>query len=133
MATIYRTISTTCSPDEVWGALADPGAIHERLARGFVVATELDGDVRTVTFAGGSVARELVVSIDRERRRLAYSVIESSLGLEHHHSTFTAVERPDGQGCVLEWVVDLSPDSALPALEAMVDLGCQAIATTLSP
>jgi hypothetical protein len=130
MATIRRTIPVDRPAAEVWDAVADPGAVHDRLARGFVTATELEGDVRTVTFEGGVVARELIVSIDPDRSRVAYSVIESPLGLRHHHASFEVVG--DGERCSLEWVVDLSPDTAAPAVEAMVDLGCAAMQRTLS-
>ena len=130
MATIRRTIPIARPAAEVWDAVADAGAIHERLARGFVIDTQVDGDLRTVTFEGGVVATELLVSVDPERRRLAYSVIDSPLGMQHHHATFEVVDA--GDGCRLEWVVDVSPDSAAPALEAMVDLGCAAMEQTLS-
>ena len=130
MATIRRTIPIDRPAAEVWDAVADAGAIHDRLASGFVTATELDGDVRTVTFEGGVIARELIVSLEPDRRRLAYSVIESPLGMRHHHATFEVVE--DGDGTSLEWVVDLSPDTAATAIEAMVDLGCTAMQRTLN-
>ena len=130
MATIRRTISIDRPAPEVWDALADAGAVHERLAQGFVTDTHLDGDLRTVTFEGGVVAQELLVSIEPDQRRLAYSVIESPLGMRHHHGTFQVVET--GAGCELEWVADLSPDSAAPTIEAMMDLGCAAMARTLS-
>ena len=130
MATIRRSIPTTRPAAEVWAAVADLGAIHERLAAGFVTDTELDGDTRVVTFDGGVVAQELIVSVDHDRRRLAYSVIDSPLGMRHHHATFEVVD--DGSGSRLEWVVDLSPDAAAPAMEAMVDLGCAAMQRTLS-
>ena len=131
MATIRRSIPVNRPSSTVWAAFADVGAIHDRVARGFVLATELDGDVRTVTFDGDVVARELVVSVDDERRRLAYSVIESPLGMRHHHATFEVVDEP-GDACRVDWVVDLSPDSAAPFMEAMVDRGCAAMAETLA-
>jgi hypothetical protein len=130
MATIRKTIPSDRPAPEVWDALADTGAIHERLAQGFVTDTHLDGDLRTVTFEGGVVAQELLVSVEPDRRRLAYSVIESPLGMRHHHGTFQVVE--DGDGSRLEWVVDLSPDSAAPTIESMMDLGCAAMQRTLS-
>jgi hypothetical protein len=131
MATIHRTLPIDRPADEVWSALSDVGAVHERLARGFVVDTLLDGPCRTVTFANGAVARELVVSIDHDRRRLAYSVVESSLGLEHHHAVFTVTAADaDGAGCRLDWMVDLTPDRAAPAVAAMVETGAAAIQAT---
>ncbi|WP_374105480.1 SRPBCC family protein [Streptomyces sp. ISL-36] len=50
------------TPDQVWAAVRDFGEIHHRLAPGFVTDTRVDGGVRTVTFANGSVVRELIVT-----------------------------------------------------------------------
>jgi hypothetical protein len=132
MATIRRSIPLAAPAADVWSALADLGAIHERLARGFVTDTQLDDDgTRLVTFDGGFVARELIVSMSEDERRLAYSVIESPSGLRHHHATFEVVEV--GQGSRLEWVVDVAPDEAASLLAGMMDLGAKAMQATLSP
>ena len=40
--------------------------LHDRLARGFVTDTELEGDTRLVTFANGMVVRELIVDVDHD-------------------------------------------------------------------
>jgi hypothetical protein len=134
MATIRRTIPIASPAPAVWAAIADVGAVHERLARGFVTDTRLDDDgTRIVTFEGGTVARELIVDVDPDARRFAYAVIESPLGLRHHHATFQVVaDTLDADACRLEWVVDLSPDEAAPAMSAMVDLGAAAMQRTLS-
>jgi hypothetical protein len=52
------------APDHVWAAFRDVGAIHTRLARGFVTDTKLEGDTRIVTFANGVVARERIIDTD---------------------------------------------------------------------
>ena len=44
--------------------MRDFGALHTRLVPGFVTDTKLDGDARIVTFANGTVARELLVDCD---------------------------------------------------------------------
>ena len=51
MASIRRDIPIDNTPDEVRAAVRDVGAVHLRLAPGFVTATVLDGDVRLVTLA----------------------------------------------------------------------------------
>jgi hypothetical protein len=56
----------------VWEAVRDVGAVHTRLAPGFVVDTRLEADTRVVTFANGLVARELIVDIDDDARRLVF-------------------------------------------------------------
>src|SRR2546422_512184 len=96
MATIRREIRIKADPERVWAAVRDVGAVHERLAPGMVTGTEMDGDTRLVTFAHGAVARELLVSLDDVARRFAYSVIESSLPMRHHHAVFEV--DPDGPG-----------------------------------
>jgi hypothetical protein len=53
MASIYREFTVEANPNIVWSAIRDVGAIHQRLARGFVVDTQLEGDIRTVTFKNG--------------------------------------------------------------------------------
>jgi Polyketide cyclase / dehydrase and lipid transport len=52
------------SPDDVWAALRDWGALRERLTPGFVTDVQLEGDDRIVTFFDGSVVRETLVDLD---------------------------------------------------------------------
>src|SRR2546429_9500536 len=75
MASIHKDIPIDAHPDEVWDAVRDFGAVHRRLAPGFVLDARLEGDARIVTFANGTVARELLVDCDEARRRLGYAVI----------------------------------------------------------
>ena len=74
MASIHKEIIIDASPADVWDALRDFGALHTRLAPDFVTDTKLDGDARIVTFANGSVAREVLVDSDDKRRRLVYAI-----------------------------------------------------------
>ena len=70
MASIRKSLVVTAEPGMVWAAIRDVGAIHERLARGFVTATSLEDDARVVTFANGMTVRERIVTVDDEARRL---------------------------------------------------------------
>jgi uncharacterized protein YndB with AHSA1/START domain len=127
MASIYKEMHVDAPPDHVWAAFRDVGAIHRRLARGFVTDTKLEGDTRLVTFANGLVARERIIDIDEAKRRLAYSVVEGRP--THHHATFQVF--PDGTGCRLVWVADLLPNELKPIIEQMMDHGMAAIKSTL--
>ena len=69
MASIHKEIRIHARPEKVWDAVRDVGAIHTRLAPGFVVDTRLEADARVVTFANGMVVRELIVDVDDESRR----------------------------------------------------------------
>jgi hypothetical protein len=81
MASVRKEIEIEAHPDDVWAARRDFGAVHERLAPGFVVDAPLDGDTRVVTFFNGAVASELLVDRDDESRRLVYSVLDRPFGL----------------------------------------------------
>src|SRR5437773_9053328 len=75
MASIRKEILINAHAADVWAAVRDVGAVHQRLAEGFVVDTRLDGSARTVTFANGLVLRELIVDVDDEARRLVYAAV----------------------------------------------------------
>ena len=93
MATIIRHTMIDVSPAEAWSALRDFGGVHRRLAVGFVTDCTLDApDVRTISFANGAVVKERLVGVDESARRLAYSVIESDLGLSHHNAAAQIIE-----------------------------------------
>src|SRR5207237_1326929 len=85
------------SPERIWDAVRDVGAVHERLAPGFVVDTRLQPGARVVTFANGLVARELIVDVDDEARRLAWAVVGSPR-LTHHNASLQVFDDGDGQG-----------------------------------
>ena len=54
MATITKDVLIDANPADVWDALADFGALHQRLVPGFVIACQFDGEARTITFANGT-------------------------------------------------------------------------------
>jgi hypothetical protein len=128
MASIRQEISVQARAQDVWDAIRDVGAIHLRLARGFVVDTRLEGDSRIVTFANGMVVREQIVDIDDAQRRLAYSI--KSDRLEHHHATFQVREDSDTQ-CAVIWVADLLPNERAATFEEMMRQGSQVMKQTL--
>src|SRR4029453_9023994 len=73
MASIRREVSVAAGPAVGWDASRDVGAVHERLAPGFVVDTKLEEGARIVTFGNGMVARELIVDVDDEARRVVWA------------------------------------------------------------
>src|SRR5260370_40760984 len=79
MASIHKDILIDATPDQVWDALRDFGALHTRLVPDFVLDTKLEGDARIVTFSNGTVAREVLVDCDDARRRLVYSIVSERL------------------------------------------------------
>jgi hypothetical protein len=128
MASIRREARIGARPETAWAALRDVGAIHTRLAPGFVTDTRLEGDARLVTFGNGMVVRELIIDVDEAARRVAWSARTEQLT---HHSASAQVF-PDGpSGCRFVWIADLLPNEAAPAIAAMIDQGMAAIKETL--
>jgi polyketide cyclase/dehydrase/lipid transport protein len=123
---VERTIGA--SPEEAWAALRDWGALHERLAPGFVVATELDGNDRLVTFFNGAVARERLVDLDDERRRLVWSIVDGPYS--HHNGAAEVLDAPGGATRFI-WVADLLPDEAAAPTEEMMERGIGAVKDAL--
>ena len=130
MASIRRQIVLDAPPQEVWEALRDWGALHTRLAPGFVLDAELDGADRIVTFFNGSKVRELLVSSDDELRRLVWTVREGSLGFEHYNGAAEVFAEGES-GSRFVWTVDLLPDDLEPTVSGLVERGLATIKTTL--
>jgi hypothetical protein len=129
MTMIRVDIDIEASPDFVWDVLRDTGAVHTRLAPGFVTDTRLDGDSRHVTFANGVTVRELLVSCDDSARRLAYSV-QGGSG-QHHHASFAALANERG-GTRLVWTTDVYPEAAAAKLRPMIEMGTEVMRRTLN-
>lgn len=130
MASIRTEVSIQASPEHVWDAIRDVNAVHRRLAQGFVLDVRPDGDARIVTFANGAVARELIVDVDDRARRIAYAVVDSPLGMTHHHATMEVLrEDPDASRIV--WIADLFPNAAAAQVRSMMEQGSQVMKQTL--
>ena len=123
MASIIKQFTLAAPAAVVWDAIADFGALHTRLVPGFVTATAVDGDIRTVTFANGMVVRERLVGTDPERRRLAYT---NELEGAEHHAASVIVEDRDGTTCAT-WITDVLPDAFAETIDDMMDAGVAAM------
>jgi hypothetical protein len=118
MASIHKDIAIDAHPDDVWAAVRDFGAVHQRLAPGFVIDARLEGDARIVTFHNGTVARELLVDCDDARRRLVYAVISERV---KHYSASVQVAA-DGEGRTrMIWIVDVLPNEIAPYIASQMD------------
>ena len=124
MASVQREIVIERPPAEVWDALADVGALHTRLAPGFVTDCRLEPGARVVTFANGVVARELIVDIDAERRRVAWSVVGGRLS--HHNASAQVFDEPGGAARFV-WIADFLPDAHAAAITTMIENGLAAM------
>jgi carbon monoxide dehydrogenase subunit G len=129
MASIRTDIPIDADAETVWQAVRDVGAVHRRLAPGFVVDARREGDSRIVTFANGAVVRELIVDIDDAARRLAYAAVGGRAA--HHHAVMQVLD--DGTGrSRLVWITDVLPDDAAVPIRALVAQAAQVIRQTLA-
>ena len=107
MASIRQEIEIAADAAQAWDAIRDFGAVHRRVAPGFLTDLTLDDGARTVTFRNGNVARELLVDCDDKAMRLVYAVVG---GRVTTHSASVQV-MATGQGrCRLVWITDVLPN-----------------------
>jgi polyketide cyclase/dehydrase/lipid transport protein len=127
MASIYRQFELHAPAALVWDAIRDIGAVHERLAKGFVVNTVAEGNTRTVTFANGFVVQEEILAVDDINRRLAYRSVG---GRASHHNAYFQVFDDSPKTARVIWVTDLLPEAMQAPIEQMMDQGIRAIQQT---
>jgi Polyketide cyclase / dehydrase and lipid transport len=128
MASIHKEIIIDASPDHVWDALRDFGALHTRLVPGFVTDTKLDGDARIVTFSNGTVAREILVDCDDRRRRLVYAIVSERI---KQHSASAQVFAESDSRTRFVWIADVLPNEIASYMDAQMDLGLLAMQKSL--
>jgi len=130
VATVYKEIEIEAPTDQVWEALADFGALHTRLVPGFVTDTELVGDTRKVTFSTGAAATERLVGVDKEVRRLAYTVTDGPFGADHHHASAQVLPAGEGRSRFV-WITDVLPDELATPTAGLMERGLATMKATL--
>ena len=128
MASIHKDIPIDAHPTDVWDAVRDFGAVHMRLAPGFVIDARLEGDTRIVTFANGMVAREQLVDCDEARRRLVYAIASERVS---HYSASVQVTADGDTRSRLIWIVDVLPNEIAPYIDGQMDQAALAMQKTL--
>ncbi|HKP30797.1 MAG TPA: SRPBCC family protein [Gemmatimonadales bacterium] len=128
MASIHKEIQINRDSTSAWDAIRDVGAIHQRLVPGFVVDCRLEGDSRVVTFANGTVMRELIVDVDDSTRRHSWSARGEPL--THHNASVQVF--PDGDDkCRIVWIADVLPHAAAATMSEMIQQGLAVMKQTL--
>jgi uncharacterized protein YndB with AHSA1/START domain len=130
MASIRKEFTIDASPDEVWSAVRDWGALHERLVPGFVTDVRLDGTDRIVTFFTGVVAREVFVDLDDDARRLVWSVVDGPFS--HDNASAQVFEHPGGRTRFL-WTNDFLPsdEELVERIDQLMERGAETIKQTM--
>jgi carbon monoxide dehydrogenase subunit G len=123
MASIHRETSIDAPPEHVWSAVRDIGALHTRLVPGFVTDTKLEDGARVVTFGNGSVARELIVDVDDDARRIAWAAVGTRMT---HHNASLQLFAENGRTRGV-WIADLLPHELASAVATMIEQGLAAM------
>lgn len=131
MASIVKEVIVDAPAPICWDALRDFGALHQRLAAGFVTGAKMVGERdREVTFFTGAGARERLVGIDEELMRLAYAVVDSPLGSTHNNASAQIIPVGDGRRRFV-WITDVLPDDLSGRIAQLMDARLKAIKKTL--
>lgn len=124
MATVHIEMPIRAPAQRVWQALAATGEAH-RAFPGVLTGCRLEGaDVRVATFANGQVIKERIVSVEPQRMRVAYGVIESQF--VHHSASMQVVARGDAE-CMFVWIADVLPHAAAAMITPLMEQGARAL------
>ncbi|MEU1230911.1 SRPBCC family protein [Streptomyces sp. NPDC005828] len=130
MAHIHKEFLIDNTPEKVWEALREVGAVHQRLVPGFVTDTRMETDTRIVTFANGVVVHELIVDVDEASRRVAYAVVGGSMAPKHHHASMQVLADAEGRSRFV-WAIDVAPDELADPIDEMAEQGARIMRETL--
>ncbi len=128
MATIRSELKTRAPASEVWSAIRDVGALHTRLAPGFVTDTKLEPGARIVTFINGAVLREPIVTLDDKARRLVWT--HEGGRARHYNGALHVTELADGMTSVV-WTADFLPDDIGDYMSQAIEAGMAAMQRSL--
>lgn len=128
MASIRKERTIAVSPEQAWAALGDWAAPHERLAPGFLVDTQIEGEDRVVTFFNGAVARERLVERNEEERRLVWSIVDGPY--THHNGAAQVIANDDGTTRFV-WIADLLPNEIAEMTGEMMERGVENVKQAL--
>lgn len=124
MAAIHIETRIRAPAQQVWQALAATGDAHLAFA-GVLTGCKLEReDLRVATFANGMVVKERIVSVEPQRMRIAYGVIESQF--VHHSASMQVVARGDGE-CDFVWIADVLPHEAAASITPLMEAGARAL------
>jgi hypothetical protein len=128
LGSIRKDILFKADPETVWAAVRDVGEVHRRLVPNVLVDARLEHDARVVTFANGTVIRELIVDIDDVTRRFVYAAVGGRS--KHHNASMQVFAEPNG-GSRLVWITDVLPNEAIGPIAGLMEQGAQAMARAL--
>ena len=130
MASIRTEFEIDVDADRAWRVIGDWADGPVGMGRGYVVSSHAVADVRVVTFAKGTVARERLVARDETAHRIVYSLIGDTVCPEHDNAAMQIVV--NGAGCCrFVWSRDVLPNELAGPLLAVMEEAAPIIKRTL--
>ena len=131
MASVRTEISIDAPVGRVWEVIGDFGGGTKRMAPGYVVDSRLAADdTRLVRFANGMVARERLVAVDDEQRRVVYAVVGDTLRPDHDNAAMQVTADGDARSRLV-WIHDVLPDELAAPMHAAMQQAAEVIARKL--
>jgi hypothetical protein len=128
MASIRKEVALCNSANHVWDAVRDFQAVHTRVAPGFLVDSKAEDGARVLTFANGSVFRELLVSCDEQQRRLVYAIAQAPFTI---YSASVQVFDEEAGNSRLVWIVDFLPNDFAAKIDSQMEAALSVMKPTL--
>jgi hypothetical protein len=120
VASVIREITIEATADMVWAAVGDFANGPLQMSPGVFVDCHLDeADVRTLTFADGTVASERLIARDDQARRIVWGWVGDER-VEHDNASMQVFT--DGETrSRLVWIHDTLPDDLTGWLATAMD------------
>jgi len=129
MPTIYLEHHVDAPAATVWQQISDIRS-PERLTNMIHAVEVIEECERACATDHGKIV-ERIISVDHDRRRVAYTATQSPFPINHHNAALTVTEEPDGSR--LTWITDIEPaevaDALQPVLAAEFDVIVARLAT----
>ena len=128
MASIHKQLAVAVDAKTAWQSMRRIDKAHELFAP-VLTDCRLEGDVRTVRFANGTVLHEQILDVDDERRRVAYAALDAP-GMTYHHASMEVTD--DGPGrCRFVWITDFLPAGVRDNIAPLIEQGSAAFKKNL--
>lgn len=122
-----RTHARIARPaDEVWKVVSDAAGISAWFPG--IEQVSAEAGKRSCTLAGGMTLEEDVVNVDDELRRFQYRITEG-MPVEHHLGTVDVLE--DGDGSLVVYSTEITPDSLAGLMRPAIEGGVQGLKSLL--
>ena len=130
MASVVREIIIDAPPEKVWSAVGDFADGPVQTSPGLIVDCRLEQpDVRAMTFADGTVARERLIARDEQTRRIVWGWVGDEVA---HDNTSMQVFAEGRTQSRLVWIHDTLPDELTGWLATAMDQSAPVIQQALA-